>query len=108
MLKLAKSALMIASVSMLISGVANRTIKLNLQSACNLVKVSEVQLCIAGLHSLIGKELVGVNNLGAPIGGLSDALFRTVTFNSPVPTGTMLVKTVPNNELKAFSVHDRE
>ena len=108
MLKLAKSVLIIASVSVLFSGVADRAIKLNLLSVCNLVNVSKNEGYKAESNSFPGKDMVGSLGSMGPIACLSDNLLRTVSFNSPAPTGTMLVKTVPNNQLKAFSVRDGE
>lgn len=97
MLKLAKSALVFSSVTILLGGLVHSAIKSDLQPLCTVAKVGEVPILTKQTDNTADIELLRLQSYAAQLSCWNDSLINTVTFNKPVVVGSMLATKVPNN-----------
>jgi hypothetical protein len=101
MLKIVKTSIAIATLSLLTTGTAQADINLALQNICTIVKADdkgELRKKMKRVQSDFRLKLKDYYS-GISCGG--NSLIRTAMLNNAEETGTLMVKKMPKRELKA-------
>ena len=101
MLKIVKTSIAIASLSLTLTGTAQADINDALQNICTIVKADdkgELRKKMKRVQSDFRLKLKDYYS-GISCGG--NSLIRTAMKNNSIQTGTLLVKKMPKGELKA-------
>ena len=99
MLKIVKTSLAIAAISLSVSGTAQADINAALQNICTIVKTDDKGELIKKMKKVQSDFRLKLKDYYSGISCGGNSLIRTALLNEAVETGTLLVKNMPKSEL---------
>ncbi|WP_340678541.1 DUF3718 domain-containing protein [Paraglaciecola sp.] len=101
MLKIVKSSLVLAAVSVLISGFAHADINDDLQNICTIVKADDKDELRKKMKKVESDHKLKLQDYYTGISCGGESLIRTAMLNNAVESGTMMIKKMPKSQLTA-------